>query len=233
MQPRTLPPTDDSESTGGSDESPLPEIDFYDLDSPTDPAGACSIQWIIETSTDMDTITTAVKMVPEVEWPDAVDVTFMLDRLTSQLHAYFGSPWQLTPYSQERVRTCLKALFHLYAERGLTGPLAILNHNILGDYHHLDAMPNQQNFYLISCVIERPYNLDITSLLFSDRTWMAHILTHQLHDGNQPPNIHPFVCEFIDKCLQDPRSPPRLVADCLLLAGLRLRRRYLAKIDKR
>jgi hypothetical protein len=98
-------------------------------------------------------------------------------------------------------------------------------------------MPDGQDFQLISCVIERPNELDITSLPFPDRMWMAHILTRHMHNGNQLTDIHPFVHDFIEKCLRDPKSPSRLVADCLVLAGqmvgLRPYGRYLAKIDKR
>jgi hypothetical protein len=50
--------TDDPESIRDSDESiSFKEIDLYTLNHPADPAGAHSIQWILETSTDMDIIT--------------------------------------------------------------------------------------------------------------------------------------------------------------------------------
>jgi hypothetical protein len=213
------------------------ELYLHVLHHPADPTGGHSIQWVLETSTDMDIIATAVQMVPEVEWRNGHDVIFMLDQLTSQLYAYCASPWQLTPHLRERVRNCLKAIFHLYTEQGLWGPLAIRNHNIFNNDHHSHAMPNEQDFYLISCVVEKLYDLDIASLSFADRMWMARILTFRLHDGVQHPVIRRFVLDFINKCLQDPKTPPRLVADCLLLAGLMVGvqpgRRYIRRIDKR
>jgi hypothetical protein len=234
----SVSPNDDPESARGSDESTsFKEIDLVDLDSPADPAGASAIQWILETSTDMDIITTAVQVVPDVEWPYRHNVTLVLNQLTRKLHAYIDTPWRQNRHMREQVLICLKAIFHLYAERGLRGPLTIRNNNIIHNDDHLGAIPDEQDFQLISCVMEPPNDLDITSLPFSDRMWMAHILTRHLHTRNQLPSIRPFVHEFIDKCLCDPKTPSRLVADCLVLAGLmvglRPRRRYLAKVDKR
>jgi hypothetical protein len=131
----------------------------------------------------------------------------------------------------------LKAIFHLYAERDMWGPFNLRAHDLLYSDRHLHAMPDEQDFYLISSVVERPYDMDMTSLPFADCLWMAHILTYRLHNGDQNANIRRFVHDFISKCLHDPKTPSRLVADCLVLAalmvGLRPRRRYLAKVDKR
>jgi Family of unknown function (DUF6535) len=231
LWPPTIPPTDDPESSEVLNESAsLEEIAL-------EPFAARSIQWILETSTDMVIITTAVEMVPEVEWPDGHDVTFVLDQLTRQLYATVDSPWQLTSHTRERMQTCLKAIFHLYVARDLWGPVNISNNDLRYNDRHLRAMPDDQDFQLISCVTERPYVLDITSLTFSNRMWMAHILTYHLHHGDRHPRILSFVNGFIDKCLHDPKSPSRLVADCLVLAGLmigiRAHRRFLAGIDKR
>jgi Family of unknown function (DUF6535) len=237
---RTLSPTDDPESTGSSDElASFEEIYLNDLESPAEPAGARSIQWIIETSTDMDIITAAVTMIPEVEWPDECDVTFVLDQLTSQLYTRINSSWQLTQHTREQVRTCLKAVFHLYTERDRQGPLNIRNHNLHFIDRHLDAFPLDQGFQLISYVMEGPsgLNLDFASIPFPDRMWMAHILTHHLRNLVRYSNNFSFVHELIEKCLQDPKTPSRLVADCLVLAGLMVgvgpKQRYLALIDKR
>jgi hypothetical protein len=234
----SVSPHDDPESARGSNESAsFKEIDLVHLDSPADAAGASAIQWILETSTDMDIITTAVQMVPEVEWPDEHEVTLVLDQLTSEVHTY--SFHGLTTSTRERGLACLKATFHLYAEQGLKDGLYIHNHMIFSGEHRVVTMPWEQNFWLISSVMDTDTGseLDIISLPFSDRMWMSHILTFRLHSKDQNANIRQFVHDFISKCLHDPKTPSRLVADCLVLAvlmvGLRPRRRYLAKVDKR
>jgi Family of unknown function (DUF6535) len=209
------------------------------LVSPAELAGPCAIQWIIETSTDTDIITAAVWMVSEVEWPDEYNVTFLLGRLTSHFYACFDSTRQLLPLARERAVACLKAIFHFRVERDMEHSLAIFYDGIVSQESGLlYEVPIDQGFLLILSAVDDPNELDITSLASSDRMWLAHMLTYRLHDGSEHSKFLTFVIDFIDKCLHDPKSPaPRLVADCLLLAGqmigLQTDRKHLARLDKR
>jgi hypothetical protein len=86
--------------------------------------------------------------------------------------------------------------------------------------------------------VDDPSELAITSLALSDRMWLAHMFAYRLHGGTISSKVSTFVVEFICNCLdQDIPPPRRLVADCLLLAGLlmglQVDRRQLARIDKR
>ena len=89
---------------------------------------------------------------------------------------------------------------------------------------------------MLQCVVQDPVELNMKSLPLSDRMWMAHMFTYRLHWGNNHPKFVTLLIEFIDTCL-DPKSPTRLVADCVLLAGmllgLQVDRQYLARLDKR
>ena len=92
-----------------------------------------------------------------------------------------------------------------------------------------------QAYLAIYYALKKPKTLDLTSLPLSDRMWMAHMFTYHLHkDGNDPECVS-FVVDFIGICL-DLKSPARLVADCVLLAGLllgvQIGRRHLARLDK-
>jgi hypothetical protein len=42
-------------------------------------------------------------------------------------------------------------------------------------------MPSEQDFWIISSVIDKPYDLDMTSLPLADCIWMVHILTYHLY----------------------------------------------------
>ena len=61
------------------------------LGIPVEPIEASSVQWILETTTDTEMIFTAVRMIPEVEWPDQLDITGILDRVKSRLFLCFDS----------------------------------------------------------------------------------------------------------------------------------------------
>jgi len=57
--------------------------------APPDPVQAHAVHWISKTSTDMDTIATAARMVPEVEWPCNYNIAGVEDRLNSHSMACF------------------------------------------------------------------------------------------------------------------------------------------------
>jgi Family of unknown function (DUF6535) len=209
-------------------------VDLGCLDATVEPIGAHAIQWIIETSTDRDIITAAARMVPEVERPDEHDVTFTLVRLKSHLYSCFDITRQLLPLTQERAVACVKAIFHLYAERDLMRSILLGHDGIYSRDHHVRySFPRDRDFLLVSCAMDEPNELDISSLPSSDRMWLAHIFSCRLHKGGETRKFLSFVTDFIDGCLHNPKSPPRLVADCLLLAGPSTDQQKLAKLDKR
>jgi Family of unknown function (DUF6535) len=242
---------DDPELAGPSEltDSPFPTdypllpnaLDLSDVESHVDLVQIHSIQWILEISTDTDIIADAVKMIPDIEWPDEYDsITTMLDRLTSHLHSCFDSARQITPLTQERAIACLKALFHFWFERDMSYSITISYDTI--EFMNDDGpyrMIRDQDFLLIFSAVrsDEPSELHIGSLSSSDRMWLAHMLTYQLHAGDKNTIFLTFVIRFVDVCLQDPKSPPRLVADCLVLTGmmmgLPIDRSHLARLDKR
>ena len=203
-----------------------------------EPAGARTVQWILETSTDTEMIFAAVRMIPEVEWSDQLDITDVLDRVKSYLFLCFDSTRQLLPLTQGRAVACLKAIYQLYLERGQTNSLKIVDDSIWSyDHGCLYQIPKFPGFQMVSCVEGRPIKLDITSLTPSDRMWMAHMFTYRLHDKDYDPQFEFIITDFISYCFIDSTSPGRLVADCLILAGLLIGlsvdRGQLARLDKR
>ena len=240
-----LRPNDPETATGSeaSEQSTEPEskddeIDLKALSPLEEPIGARSIEWILETSTDTDMVTAAARMVLEVEWPDQYNVGGVLDRLKNHLDACFDSTRQLLPLAQARAVACLKAIYHMCFQRGLNTEMSIRYSGIDSTERHLlYQIPRNQDFLLISCAAAELNELDVTSLPYSDRMWMAHILTYRLHQRVFRPSLEDFVIHFISICLLDSKSPPRLIADCWLLAGQligqQINRRHLARIDKR
>ena len=194
---------------------------------------AGAVQWIIETSTDVDNIAAAAEMVLEIEW--TAGVTEMLERLMSHVYACFDPTLHILPHAQARAVACMKAICHCSVEGG---PFTLYpDGNIyIKNEHHLFKMAPDQPYLVVRCAVAGPVELDIELLSLSDRMWMAHMFTYSLHRGNDNPKFVTFLIDFIDTCL-DPKSPTRLAADCVLLAGmllgLQVDRRYLARLDKR
>ena len=187
-----------------------------------------AVEWILAISTDTDTVITAARMLPEIEWPAGQDVTGVMDRLYSHLYACFNpSTQEVLPQAQARVIACCKAMAHLYVERKLSPSLFSWG-NIEFDF--------DKDLLIVSNTVEQPGQLDITSLSVSDRSWVAHMFTYHLDDGANGRDFVNNVIDFIETCL-DSMPPSRLLADCLLLAGmvigLPVNRRYLARLDKR
>ena len=71
---------------------------------------SCTVQWIIETSTDMDNIAAAAGMIPEIEWLATEGVTDMLCRLTRHFYAYFDPAQHILPLAQVQAVASLKAI---------------------------------------------------------------------------------------------------------------------------
>jgi Family of unknown function (DUF6535) len=213
------------------------QLDLGNGGSPVELAEVRAVQWILETSTDTDIITAAARMVPEIEWPE--DITGVLNRLEGHLYASFDPARQLPPLAQERAVACLKAMYHFYVERNQKTPFVLYDGDIFRfDDPYVYQMRGDQGFLFISCAVDDPNeHLDITSLTLSDRAWMAHMLTYRLHDGTVSSKAVTFVLNFVCICLPDQETPSRLVADCLLLAGLtmglELDGQQLARLDKR
>ena len=198
-----------------------------------------AVQWILTTSTDTDTVTTAARMLPEIEWSVGDDVTArVLDRLNSHFYACFDPIRLVLPQSQARAVACLKAMHHLYAERQLSPSFSFINlESIIStfDFNIYNIRPDRDTL-VITCAVGHPDRLDIASLSVSDRTWMAHVFTYRLHNEVDNPYFVTIVINFIEICLYSTPSL-RLRADCLLLAGmligLSVDRRYLSRLDKR
>ena len=213
-------------------------MDLKRLDSPPELISARSIDWILETSTDTDMIIAALKMVLEVEWPDQHHVTGILDRLKTHLNVCFDSTRQLLPLAHARAIACLKAIYHICFQRGLSVPFSIQYNGIYSfEVQLLYKMPRDQDFLLISCATDELNELDIKTLPASDRIWLAHVFAYRLYGSVTRTQLDTSVIDFISICLPDVEASPRLVADCLLSVGLligqHVDRRYLARIDKR
>ena len=230
--------TDTASSSEDSEEDANSEqLNLGYRNSSVDLAEVHAVEWILQKSTDTDIITAAARMVPEIEWPEEVsDVLIQLDR---HLYASFDPARQLPPLAQERAVACVKAMYHFYVERKLDTPFFIGDGGDIfsEEDHYLYQMHGDQGFLPIACAVDDPIKLDIASLTIPDRTWMAHIFTYRLHDKKIRPMSVPFLLDFIRSCLSEPTPPSRLVADCLLMAGmlmgLRVDRQDLSRLDKR
>ena len=241
-----LPSSGDPESAIGSEKSkPSEVLDLMVLDyhTPVEPLEARAVQWILDTSTDTDTIAAVVRMVPGIEWLDQHDIPSILERLNNHFLACFDSARQLRTFTQAPAVACLKALFHLWIVRGLEhSTLNIYSHSIrFNGYIYYIEIEDTDRALLYSVQGQgRSSDLNFTFLSSSDRMWIAHLFTHQVYKGDKGPEFDGFVTSFIDVCLDDShnsRSPSRLVADCLLLMGLmigqKIDRRHLRRLDKR
>ena len=233
------PPSNDPESFISSQELISSRdlwVDLVSLDSPVKLVDAHSVQRILETTTDMEMLTAAVSMVPEVEWPDEYDVLGVLERLKNYLYGCFDSTRQLLPLTQERAMVCLKAMCHLLGERGPSDSFQLYANGIFSKDHQCFYEILLEGGILISCMERRPIQ-DWASLSASDRLWLTHMFTYILYKGGYDSQFKVFVIVLISDSLRDSTSPGRLDADCLLSAGLLLGlsidRRYLARLDKR
>ena len=240
---------DDSEADRGSEESEKSGakttslgLELDSLESPVKLAEyavqSSAVHWILATSTDPDTVTTAVRMLPEIEWLAGDDVTEMLDRLASHFYACFDPTRRVLPQSQARAVACLKAIFHLYAERDLDPSFLLWGRGrILSKFDGgVYKVRPDQDFLAVCCAVDQLVVPDIASLSVSDQTWMAHMFTYHLNNAvDDRCFVTGIVIDFIETCLYS-IPPQRLQVDCLLLAGmligLSVDRRHLARLDK-
>ena len=197
-----------------------------------------AVQWILETSTDMDNIAAAAGMLPEIEWPaeDNVDVVF--NRLKNHFCACFDSTQQILPLAQARATACLKAMCHFDVEQDMKKLFSFYSNGYISSIDHsfYYMIPNE-GFLTVSCAVDIcSVKLDMASVPLYDRMWMARMFTYRLYNGDSDPDFVDFVISFIGTCL-DSKAPTRLVADCVLLAGMliggKIHRRHLARLDKR
>ena len=218
------------------------ELEFGSLETHADlevyAVQSSAVHWILETSTDIDNIAAAAGMVPEIGWPAEDAVTNVLDRLKSHFYACFDPTRQILPLAQARAVACMRAMSHFFVEPDRLNLFSIYPDGCIysRDDHHMYRMLPDQAYLVVRCAVDDNLELDTESLTLSDRLWMAHVFTHRLGKGDRGQTIVPFVVDFIGVCL-DPKSPARLVADCLLLAGMLMgvlvNRQYLARLDKR
>ena len=230
----------------GEETATLNELDLdLDLELPVEMAQIYAVQssavkWILETSTDMDNMAAAAGMIPEIEWPAEGNVDVAFDRLKSHFYACFDHTRHILPVAQAGATACLKAMCCFDGEQGLKN-LYLFPSGVIysGGFYHM--IPDQ-GVLTISCVVNICYvKLDMASVPLCDRMWMARMFTyrlytHRLYNGDNSPDFVDFVIGFIDTCL-DSKAPARLVADCVLLAGIligqKINRRHLARLDKR
>ena len=243
---RSMADGPEADSVIGEETISLGKLDLDFLEPPTKLAEeyavqSSAVQWILVTSTDTDTVTTAARMLPEIEWPAGDDVTGVLDRLKGHFYACFDSTQLVLPQSQARAVACSKAMYHLHVERELSPSFQFFSNRgqIFSEFdHQVYNIHPDQDFLVVSCAIGRNEALDITSLSISDQMWMAHMFTYHLHSRNgvNNPGFVTMVIDFIETCL-DSMPAQRLLADCLLLAGmlvgLSVDRRHLVRLDKR
>ena len=199
-----------------------------------------AIQWILETSTDMDNIAAAIGMLPEIEWPAEDNVVVVFNRLKSHFHACFDPVRQILPLAQARAVACLKAMCQFNVEQDMTnevwcysdGHIYVISYP--GSYY---VIPDH-DFLAVSFAVDIHHSvkLDMASIPLHDRMWIARMFTYRLYNGANGPHYVDSVIGFIGTCL-DSKAPTRLVADCVLLAGMllggKVNRRDLARLDKR
>ena len=195
-----------------------------------------AVQWTLETTTDIDIIATAASMIPEIEWPDE-DVTNVLERLKGHFYACFQPTGHILVLAQGRAVVCMKAIYHIYIKRQLPFPFYIFDDGRIrnADDDRLYFMQPNRDFLVVWCAMGDPIELDIASLPTPDHMWMAHVFAYRLNVGGDDPKFATFVINFIRTCIIS--ESPRLVADCLLLAGqlvgMRVDHSHLARLDKR
>jgi hypothetical protein len=131
----------------------LTVLDLDRLDVISESVETRTVRWLLETSTDIDTIAAAAGLVPEVDWPEDYNVTDMVDRMESQLNACFDSTTgQLRPLAQAGAVACLKALYHFYVKRNLDAPFVIGGGSIIYyDGHNFYQIHGDEGFLNFLC----------------------------------------------------------------------------------
>jgi Family of unknown function (DUF6535) len=214
------------------------DLGFLESSDMVNAVQSAAVQWILDISTDTDTIAVAASMVSEIEWLPNVDINHVRDRLKTHFYACFDPTQRILPLARAWAVALLKAMYHFHIERGLDNPLSISDYGpvLSTDDDNWYHIPPDQAFRVVHCAVACSIELDITPLPLSDRMWMAHMFTCRLDKDEEDPEFVTFVVNFIGTCL-DSKSPARLIADCLLLAGmlvgLRIDRRHFARLDKR
>jgi hypothetical protein len=233
------PPVD--EEVGESDDSePSGALDLKSLDSIAESIEGRSVQWVLETSTDFDMVTAAVSFIPEVELPNDVHVIDKwLDLANRHFHQCFES--QL-PLAKGTALACLKAVLHLdFGELKRDFTIDDSGTCVWSNGRQYQ-MQRDRDFSIISCSQGKSSEVEIKTLSLSDRMWLAHMFVIGLHNNHRSSIWGSefkarMIFHLVDVSLRDPTSPPRLVADCLLLAGqlmgLKIDRQHLARLDKR
>ena len=203
---------------------------------------ARSIRWILETSTDMDTIIAAVRMVPEIDWLAEDNLTDLMDQLESHLYGCLDVTQELLSLTRPRALLCLKAIMHLHLQRDLSISFRIRINGIDSMAHScFYNLPTDSELIILYCVQGLPVYEDLMSfsqsLSLSGRMWMAHMFTYRLRKGDCATEFEGCVIRFISACLDDETSPGRLVADCLLSVGLLIgwqhNQQHLPKLEER
>ncbi|TCD69785.1 hypothetical protein EIP91_006321 [Steccherinum ochraceum] len=82
---------------------------------------AYCVDWLLQTSTDPDVMTTAALMVPHVIWPVSLDLNPMLRQLENSFQYCWTTEhddtFRLLPHARDRALACSQALLHLLTHR--------------------------------------------------------------------------------------------------------------------
>lgn len=195
------------------------------------------IRWIIESSSDPDTITTAANFVPEVEWPPELEISTLLLQLFDTFLGCFENTHLeqlvLVPPRREHAIACGKAFLHLYIERnsfqnskGSPFQVAVSEKDIhkLIWVHHSDHEISFICYLIFEVVLDRdsPTRLYQPKIPDTFLCWMSHPLLHRLNDLRYSSFWHERALDAIARILVNPLPPKNVLANCFMAGRMLL-----------
>jgi hypothetical protein len=223
----------------------IPDASPWSSDTP-------AVKWLLDTSTDPEVIIAAAGLVPEIEWPLHLDISYILYQLRDTFMTCFDVQGQLVSRSKEGATICAAALNHMYCEnlprlglRGLynTKPDRRMFERSWKSIETLDGNLSATSVLGLGRWILGDH--DVTKLLSrlerrdSDipLVWLSHILPYcMLIEKNHAPELASLGTYVIDTLLSSAPSD-RIIANCALLAcqilGYTFEWKVVARTDKR
>ncbi|KAG2157165.1 hypothetical protein DEU56DRAFT_6930 [Suillus clintonianus] len=218
---------------------------------------APSIKWLIETSRDPAVSLAAVNLVPQVEWPLDLDVSYMLHQLYAIYTSCLDVQMQIVPSLEERGSACTMALSHIYYGRVLQ---VYPDHgDLLGQWSQdgqlrrdsdvFTAMRHRRGFqdYVLTPTIKLSFaedhdrstswsTPDLGNCPDSVSKWLSHVLPYHFVTGRVDKDIEKLSLAVISKLIS-PSSPSRqIIANCTLLAcvmvGVQFDKKDIIRLDK-
>ncbi|KIJ52473.1 hypothetical protein M422DRAFT_243257 [Sphaerobolus stellatus SS14] len=213
-------------------------------------ASACTIQWMLETSTDPEIILIASDMVLVVEWPVDLDVSLTYQRLHDIFLSSFSLQFDILPDAKDQAIAFLKAMFHLYYENNCTKPTSSLpagwnngdaDYTLRSAYALCTGIRTQgmlAAFSMQGYTVDSGFDWDRITL--ADIKWLSHLLPYaiqyQIKTGGRLYGFETCI-QLITTCLSRSDCLMPVLSDCLLsmalLLGLQMEPRRLVEIDKR